>query len=98
MFNEETCVRCGACLNQCPFMHFPVESAKEEISKMIETGGSRIEMKSCAGCSYCDIICPTGSNPSALRKEIRLRRSREKGVRSIMLNLWTSNYEELPQL
>jgi len=85
MFNEKTCLRCGTCLSQCPFMHLPIESAKEEISKMIETRSSRKILESCAGCSYCDIICPTGSNPSALRREIRLRRSREKGVSSITL-------------
>jgi len=85
MFNEETCQRCGTCLEQCPFLHLPIESAKEEISKMIETRKSRKIIKNCASCSYCNVICPTGSNPYALIREIRLRNYRENGVRCIPL-------------
>jgi len=85
MFNEETCQRCGTCLEQCPFLQLPIESAKEEISKMIETRKSRKIIKNCASCSYCNVICPTGSNPYALIREIRLKNYRENGVRSIGL-------------
>ncbi|MFW9867612.1 MAG: (Fe-S)-binding protein [Candidatus Thorarchaeota archaeon] len=84
-FNEQTCQRCGTCLEQCPFMHLPSESAKEEISKMIETRDSKVVLKGCAGCSYCNIICPTGSKPYELIREMRLLRSTERGVRSISL-------------
>jgi len=42
-------------------------------------------MQNCARCSYCDVICPTQSNPSELRKEIRLRYFHEKGVNSLPL-------------
>jgi len=66
-------------------LQLPIEDAKEEISKMIETRSSRTIIKSCAGCSYCNTVCPTGSNPYALRREIRLSYSREKGVRSLSL-------------
>ncbi|MFX1328122.1 MAG: (Fe-S)-binding protein [Promethearchaeota archaeon] len=85
MFNEKTCQRCGTCLEQCPFLQLPVESAKEEIVKMIETRNSQKIIKNCASCSYCNIICPTGSNPYALIREIRLRNYRENGVRCIPL-------------
>lgn len=80
-FNEQTCERCGICLEQCPFMQLPIETAKEEISKMIETRSSREVLKNCAGCSYCNIVCPTGSNPHELIREIRLRYYGERGVR-----------------
>ncbi|MFW9972623.1 MAG: (Fe-S)-binding protein [Candidatus Odinarchaeota archaeon] len=85
MFNEKTCQRCGTCLEQCPFLQLPTESAKEEISKMIEMKTSQKIIKSCASCSYCDVVCPTGSNPYSLIREIRLRNYRENGVRSIGL-------------
>ncbi|MBY9014052.1 MAG: (Fe-S)-binding protein [Candidatus Lokiarchaeota archaeon] len=85
IFNEETCQRCGTCLEQCSFLRLPIESAKEEISKMIETRDSRKIIKNCAGCSYCNIVCPTGSSPYELIREIRLRTYREKGVRSLSL-------------
>ncbi|MFX1256686.1 MAG: (Fe-S)-binding protein [Promethearchaeota archaeon] len=92
MFNENTCQRCGLCLEQCPFMQLPIEKAKEEISLMIETRKSRLILKNCASCSYCNVICPTQSNPWALRREIRLRNFHERGV--VGLTLIT---EEMPQ-
>lgn len=85
MFNENTCLRCGTCLEQCPFLQLSKENAKEEISKMIETKSSLKIVKNCASCSYCNTICPTRSNPFALRREIRLKYYRENGVRSLSL-------------
>lgn len=85
MFNEETCELCGTCLSQCPFLQLPIEKAKEEISRMIETRTSEEIIKNCAGCSYCNTICPTQSNPAGLRKEIKLRKNREQGVGSLLL-------------
>ena len=70
-FNAETCTRCGTCLNQCPFMLLPIEQAQNEISKMIETRSSEIVIEKCGNCLFCDIICPTQSNPSGLTREIR---------------------------
>lgn len=100
MFNEKTCQRCGICLEQCPFMQLPIEKAKEEILLMIETRKSKKIIQNCAGCSYCNVICPTQSNPWALRKEIRLRHIHERGVSSLPLiseemphNLMSISYE-----
>ncbi|MFW9882592.1 MAG: (Fe-S)-binding protein [Candidatus Thorarchaeota archaeon] len=80
-FNDQTCQRCGTCLEQCPFLQLPIDLAKEEITNMIETRKLREILKNCAGCSYCNIICPTGSNPYELIREIRLLNYGEKGVR-----------------
>lgn len=80
-FNDQTCERCGTCLEQCPFMQLPIETAKEEISKLIETRDLREILKNCAGCAYCNIICPTGSNPHELIREIRVRQNNERGIR-----------------
>jgi len=80
MFLKETCKQCGTCLSQCPFIEMPIEKAKLEISLMIQKGVSKEIVRNCAGCSYCDIVCPTQSNPSLLRKEILLKQSRDKGV------------------
>ena len=85
MYNEQTCQRCGTCLEQCPFLHLPIESAKTEISKAIETRSSQKIINNCAGCSYCNVVCPTRSNPYELIREIRLRNYREKGVRCTAL-------------
>ena len=91
MFNEQTCQRCGTCLEKCPFLHLPVERAKKEIDKMIETRYSRKILKSCASCSYCNVVCPTGSNPYDLIREIRLRNYSENGVRCTSIIM-----EEMP--
>jgi Fe-S oxidoreductase len=85
IFKEATCQRCGTCLEHCPFLQLPKERAKEEISKMIKTKKSRKIIKNCVSCSYCSIICPTGSNPYALVREIRLKNYRDNGVRSMGL-------------
>ena len=91
MFNQETCKRCGTCLNLCPFLEMPKKEAREEIKKMIETGESEIILKNCAGCAYCNIICPTHSNPSHLRREILSKKRSGKGT--ACLSLFT---EEVP--
>lgn len=85
MFNRETCKRCGVCLMLCPFLEMPKQEARDEITRMIETLESKITLKNCAGCGYCDVICPTQSNPSELRKEIMLRKSRERGLSSLAI-------------
>lgn len=91
MFNQETCKRCGTCLNVCPFHEMPKKEAREEIKKMIEIRESEIILKNCAGCAYCDIICPTHSNPSHLRREILSKKRSGKGI--ACLSLFT---EEVP--
>ena len=85
MFYEETCERCGVCLNQCPFLKLPIEKAKKEITKLIKTGNSMKIMMNCAGCKYCDVICPTESNPSELINEMRLKKIGEFGLPSLAM-------------
>jgi Fe-S oxidoreductase len=79
MFNQETCKRCGLCLHLCPFIEMPKEETKAEIERMIELKESLIILKNCAGCAFCDVICPTQSNPSHLRKDITTRKNSDKG-------------------
>jgi Fe-S oxidoreductase len=85
MFNTETCKRCGLCLTLCPFLEMPEEEAATEVSQMIEKLESKVIARNCAGCSFCDTICPTRSNPSELRKEILLKKTRNKGVSCLSL-------------
>ncbi|MBN1663161.1 MAG: (Fe-S)-binding protein [Deltaproteobacteria bacterium] len=80
MFNADTCKRCGACITGCPFIDMPVAQAKEEIARFVESRQSPLIMKNCAGCGYCNIICPTKSNPADLRKEVRAARVAQIGV------------------
>lgn len=85
MFNKDTCQKCGNCLSECPFIEMPAAEAGEEITRIIESGASEMIDKNCAQCTYCDIICPTRSNPSDLRKEILLRSTSEMGVECLSL-------------
>ena len=85
MFNEKTCQRCGICLEKCLFMKLPTEKAKEEISRMIEARKSSLINRDCAVCGYCDVICPTQSNPSVLRREIKVSDFKETGVSRLRL-------------
>ena len=52
---------------------------------MIKTRTSRKIIKSCAGCAYCNTICPTASNPYGLIREIRLQNYNKNGVRCTSL-------------
>jgi len=85
MFNQETCKRCGTCLTLCPFLEMPKDEAKAEVNQMIEKLESKVVARNCTGCSYCDTICPTQSNPSELRKKILLKKTRTKGVSCLSL-------------
>jgi len=85
MFNQDTCKVCGDCLSKCPVFEMPKEQARSEMESMIQGEGHPDILRNCAGCSYCDIVCPTRSNPSQLRKEILLRKSRDRGVRCLSL-------------
>lgn len=91
-FNEETCIECGECLNLCPFLQLPIEEAKQEISKMIETRTSEKILENCARCFYCDVICPTHSYPSALTRKILIKEYRRSGVEALKLTTEDNPY------
>ncbi|MBN1380594.1 MAG: (Fe-S)-binding protein [Deltaproteobacteria bacterium] len=80
MFHADTCKLCGACIKGCPFIIISTAEAKEEIAKFVKTRDSSLVMKNCAGCGYCNTICPTRSNPADLRKEIRAARIAQAGA------------------
>ena len=86
MFNEETCVLCGECLSQCPFLDMSVETAQDEIITMIETRTSETILTRCAACGYCNSICPTESNPLSLMREIKANHYANTGVPGMFLN------------
>jgi Fe-S oxidoreductase len=85
MFIEEDCILCGECLAQCPCLELPLEDAQEEIARMVRTRESSEKSRDCAGCSYCDVICPTEANPSHLIREIRSTQIRIKGASCLSL-------------
>jgi heterodisulfide reductase subunit D len=85
MFNNKTCKKCGICLSGCPVIGMNPEKAKAEIVKMIGTRSSSEIDRNCARCSYCNVICPTNSNPCDLREEIFTAKTRKKGARSLAL-------------
>lgn len=89
MFNAETCELCGKCLSECPIMEMDIKKAKEEMTRAVETHSYSENLKYCIGCAYCDTVCPTQSNPAALRRELIEGQTRQsdtqKGVRGMGL-------------
>lgn len=88
MFNSKTCTRCGACLMLCPFLNMSKEQAKQAIVELVEKktpDSVDTVLAQCAGCSQCDVICPTQSNPSDLRKEIIHAHNLKTGVKGLGL-------------
>ena len=62
MFHPEKCVTCGTCLNQCPTLAYPLDTAKEEIKKLIDKQPSPVTAE-CITCAACNTFCPEGANP-----------------------------------
>ena len=79
MFIEENCERCGTCLTDCPYLHLTTEQAKEEINNMIKTRSTGEIINNCIGCSYCNTLCPTTSNPNDLIREIWYKNISKQG-------------------
>ena len=89
MFNRETCKVCGTCLAKCPFIEISRKEAQKEMALLIEGNGSKEILNNCLLCGFCDIICPTQSNPSHLRKEIRTRKRSGRGT--VCLSVFTDD-------
>lgn len=84
-FVEESCERCGKCLTQCPYLEISEEEAKKEINNMINKGTISEVLKDCLGCAYCDVICPTQSNPRELIREINSKIIIKEGLPSFYI-------------
>lgn len=57
--NRETCVACGACLNEC----------KKAAITIPDGCFAVIDTDQCVGCGMCAKICPTASISAKLREE-----------------------------
>ncbi len=65
-FDEESCDRCGRCLQECPVMELPLPLARKEIERLILGNETEEVLKRCTSCYACDLICPQKANPLAL--------------------------------
>jgi len=85
MFDQKACKRCGACLIACPALQMTKDRARQEILRLVDREADDLVLANCAGCAYCDSICPTQSNPSELRKDILRARNRKTGVSGLRI-------------
>ena len=46
--NQEKCIKCGICVNECP----------EQVLKIGENGPEEICSENCIACGHCVAICP----------------------------------------
>jgi Fe-S oxidoreductase len=78
-FLTERCDHCGLCFHECPVVAFPLDRARTEIKKLIETGRSDV-LKKCTGCMACNSICPQDANPHTLIVNQWSERYRREGL------------------
>ncbi len=63
--NEESCIKCGACVEECP----------EAVIKMGSAGPVEVNADGCIACGHCVAICPkdafdNSKSPLAMQSEI----------------------------
>jgi len=66
-------------------MEMPVEKAREEVARFIDTKSSSMIEMNCASCTYCNVVCPTSSNPADLRRDMLSEKARQGGAMCIGL-------------
>jgi Fe-S oxidoreductase len=63
-FQAGKCVLCGECLQQCPVMQLPKQTAIAESARLRNGEPSWIAVKRCQSCLACNFICPQQANPA----------------------------------
>ncbi len=61
-------------------MELPLETAKEEIARLIAGRPTKHVLRKCASCFACDYICPEGCNPAELVLQRWYEHYKEKGL------------------
>ncbi|MGD9161802.1 MAG: (Fe-S)-binding protein [Desulfobacteraceae bacterium] len=67
--DHDECIKCGACLQNCPVMKMEQEEARAEIVRLITGEETRRVLKECTFCFTCNHYCPNGLKPYHLIME-----------------------------
>ncbi|MFW9822025.1 MAG: heterodisulfide reductase-related iron-sulfur binding cluster [Candidatus Thorarchaeota archaeon] len=72
MFDDSNCSECEKidCLTRCQWMDIDVDTARNEMQKMIN-GEESFVLKDCVTCFACDEYCPYNSHPFDLKTELQ---------------------------
>ena len=67
--DQNECIKCGICFQNCPVMKMEQEEAKAEIVRLITGEETRRVLKECTFCFTCNHYCPNGLKPYHLIME-----------------------------
>ena len=78
--DQNECIKCGTCLQNCPVMKMELEESRAEIVRLIEGEETERVLKECTFCFTCNHYCPNGLKPYHLIMERMAEHNRKNSA------------------
>ena len=78
--DQNECIKCGVCLQNCPVMKMSQEESEAEITRLINGEETERVLNECTFCFSCNHYCPNGLKPYNLIMERMATKNRENNV------------------
>ncbi|RQD72921.1 MAG: (Fe-S)-binding protein [Candidatus Syntrophonatronum acetioxidans] len=65
-FKYDSCILCGDCLTECPYLKLTRKEAVEEMNRLVENRPTQKVLQKCVSCYSCNLFCPRDCHPYGL--------------------------------